>query len=434
MSVVLSPRRQDVRGGKGKPTPQVFSSCHAMSPIDQGKLDSLRGGPLTCPIPDNEPDRLFHLHESKLLNNVRDHDPMFDRFTGLVQRMFKARMAFINLVDTDKLVVKSSMGWPAAAPLEQPRKSFCSYVVMSDSPDVFVVEDPTKDARFRQWKMVTTPPYIRFYAGTPLIITTESSQYKIGTLCVLDTVPRTGAFTQEDRMNLLDLGAAVSFLVQERYEQARNHAKEVAEMVLDVMQNVRDPLYSINTITHDMIHNNPQHIQQLLDSDLPPPLNNSVGHDGSHEETLTITSPAMDNLACTVDHLKLAVESNIRFGEFFLERAETKRTTGSGFAMCDALIIVNDAIQTMSRMKVRASFILLGLILPLHLPLPLTKPNLSSTPDYADCCGSQMDPPRSNDRQQGHGLHHCTKSRLLCFVLSHRTIDAGGMDHHPCTR
>ena len=363
-----SPRTRNKNVGKEK----VYSSCHTMSSIDQGILDNLVA--LNCPIPNNEPDRLFHLHESQLVDTARDRDPMFDRFTGLVQRMFKARFAFINLIDTEKLVIKSSVGWPASFPVVQPRKSFCSYVVMPDCPDVFVVEDTTADARFQQWSIVAKPPFVRFYAGTPLIITTESSQFKIGTLCVLDTAARTGAFSQEDRMNLLDLGAAVSFLVQERYEKARNHAKEVAEMVLDVMQNIRYPLHSINTITHDMTRNSNQ---RRHNSELPPPIDNEHNDPQQYPSTTTAATPAgisstpapstaaatamthrpttaaLDSLTCAVDHLKLAVECNIRFGEFFLERAETKRTTGSGFALCDALVIINDAIKTVSRMKAR---------------------------------------------------------------------------------
>ena len=458
MSVQKKDSLEEEHGWNKKPPKQnIVSSCHAMSPLDQGKLDNIRFGPLSCPIPNNEPDRLFHLHESKLIDTAHDPDPMFDRFTGLVQRMFKTRFAFVNLIDTDKLVMKSTMGWPAGFPLEQPRKSFCSYVVMSDCSDIFVVEDTTLDARFKQWRLVSTPPFIRFYAGTPLVITTESSQYKIGTLCVLDTVARTGTFTQEDRMNLLDLGAAVSFLVQERYEQARNHAKEVAEMVLDVMQNVRDPLHSINTITHDMIHNNHHNNQQLRDSDTPLPMNNNninMGHNDPHEQpstaaaapTLTATTPtapntaiahhskatALDNLACAVDHLRHAVECNIRFGEFFLERAETTHATGSGFALCDALVIINDAIKTVSRMKARAS-----LAYPsLRHTSNLTEPNYNPSHHCAGCCccrRGHMDPPRPVVNQQGHGLHHLAESRFVRVDASHRATVAAGVDNHSRT-
>ena len=56
-----------------KPKQNIFSSCHAMSSLDQGKLDSLRYRVPDCPIPNNEPDRLFHLHESKLIDT--EHDP-----------------------------------------------------------------------------------------------------------------------------------------------------------------------------------------------------------------------------------------------------------------------------------------------------------------------------------------------------------------------
>ena len=57
--------------------------------------------------------------------------------------------------------------------------------------------DTLKDPRFRKNNLVTGPPYIRFYAGAPLI---SSNGLRLGSLCIIDRQPRW--FTAED-CNLL---------------------------------------------------------------------------------------------------------------------------------------------------------------------------------------------------------------------------------------
>ena len=63
--------------------------------------------------------------------------------------------------------------------------SFCGYTIMK--PELFVIEDASLDPRFADNPLVTGEPHIRFYAGAPL---SAPNGHRIGTLCVVDTVPR----------------------------------------------------------------------------------------------------------------------------------------------------------------------------------------------------------------------------------------------------
>ena len=118
-------------------------------------------------------------------------------------------MALITLVDSDRQWFKARVG---VGPRETSRAiSFCSHAI--NQYDLFVVQDATEDARFRDNPMVTGEPRIRFYAGAPLV-TPEG--HAIGTLCVADCVPR--VLTEEQRQAL----DALRRQVQAQLELRRN--------------------------------------------------------------------------------------------------------------------------------------------------------------------------------------------------------------------
>lgn len=119
-----------------------------------------------------------------------------DDLTALAATICEMPIALISLVDEQRQWFKSKIGITAA---ETPREvSFCSHSL--GSTELFIVPDATKDARFARNPLVTGEPGIRFYAGAPLVSPEGES---LGTLCVIDRVPRTLIPVQELALRVL---------------------------------------------------------------------------------------------------------------------------------------------------------------------------------------------------------------------------------------
>ncbi len=110
-------------------------------------------------------------------------EPRFDQFTALAAAAFNVPIALISLVDQERQWFKSRHG---LAVQETPRSmAFCAHAIAAEG--CMVVEDAALDSRFRDNPLVTGAPHIRFYAGQPVH---SRSGHPVGTLCIIDTVPR----------------------------------------------------------------------------------------------------------------------------------------------------------------------------------------------------------------------------------------------------
>ncbi|UYB50620.1 sensor domain-containing phosphodiesterase [Xanthomonas sp. AM6] len=159
------------------------------------------------PLPD-ESKRLATLRQLCLLDTPADH--VFDLITQLAARTLHAPIALVSLIDEQRQWFKSRTGLDVS---QTPRsQAFCAHAI--HSPELMVVADAREDPRFRDNPLVTGPPFIRFYAGAPLLLADGTG---LGTLCVIDTEPR-GAFDAQARRTLQELRD----LLMVRIETLRN--------------------------------------------------------------------------------------------------------------------------------------------------------------------------------------------------------------------
>ncbi len=149
----------------------------------------------------SEAQRLQALQSYDILDSPPEQS--FDDVTAIAARRFGVPMALISLVDAQRQWFKSRIG---ISEIETPRNlSFCAHAVQADSP--LEIPDTLHDSRFASHPMVVGEPFLRFYTGVPIRADDGSP---LGTLCVLDTRPR--SLSEAERADLARLARIVEEL------------------------------------------------------------------------------------------------------------------------------------------------------------------------------------------------------------------------------
>ncbi len=165
--------------------------------------------------------------EALLAYDVLDtpHEPVFQAITRLAATITGSPIALISLVDKDRQWFKANWGLEAR---ETPRDiAFCSHAIHSDQ--LFEIPDTFKDQRFFDNPLVQSNPNIRFYAGHPLETDTG---YKLGTLCVLDRIPK--QLNDNQKNALKELSTVVM-----RLFEAHRKTRTIEQALLENEEQVR---------------------------------------------------------------------------------------------------------------------------------------------------------------------------------------------------
>ena len=170
-------------------------------------------------IPDDEALRIKSLFKLDVLDTPPDE--RFDSITRIAKILFDVPIALVSLVDTNRQWFKSKQGLDACETSRD--SSFCAHAIAETDIDtlqdrIFEVPDTLLDDRFSDNPLVTDHPHIRFYAG---FVLQSIDGYNLGTLCIIDSQPRT--LSKADRNKLIDLGV----VAQTTLQSLHHHDKDV---------------------------------------------------------------------------------------------------------------------------------------------------------------------------------------------------------------
>ncbi len=184
--------------------------------------------------PCNDEQRLEALRRYGILDTPAEE--AFDGIARLAAQVCRAPIAVVNFIDEDRQWFKSEIGLGVReTPLDI---SICAHAILR--PGLFIVPDTTKDERFARNPLVASGPRLRFYAGALL---ETSDGHALGTLCVLDFVPRDLDEAQRDALSTLarqvmaqlDLRRelAAQALIREELREARDAAQRANRVLAE---------------------------------------------------------------------------------------------------------------------------------------------------------------------------------------------------------
>jgi anti-sigma regulatory factor (Ser/Thr protein kinase) len=160
----------------------------------------------------DEAGRLKALRQYRILDT--DPEQAFDDLTLIASQICGVPIALISLVDENRQWFKSRIGIEAHE--TSLSVSFCAHAIQQRG--IFTIPDASKDPRFCDNPLVKGEPGIRFYAGAPI---TTPDGYALGTLCVVDYVPRKLTDEQNKALEALERQVTAQLELRRNLEELR---------------------------------------------------------------------------------------------------------------------------------------------------------------------------------------------------------------------
>ncbi|MDB4941455.1 MAG: sensory box protein [Labilithrix sp.] len=177
------------------------------------------------PVPPHprERERLAALQELQLLDTLPEQ--VFEDVVAVASALCGTPVSMFSLVDETRQWFKARLGFDGE---ETPRDiALCSHAILGD--ELLEVPDARQDARFADNPLVTSAG-LRFYAGMPI---RSPGGLPIGTLCVIDSMPR--ELTAAQRKALAALARQLEYVLFARAQILEAQDRERRVRALEVL-------------------------------------------------------------------------------------------------------------------------------------------------------------------------------------------------------
>jgi signal transduction histidine kinase len=200
-------------------------------------------------LPANEMARLSALRQYHILDTISE--AAFDDLTRLATQICGTPIALISLIDECRQWFKSKVGLDVESTSRD--LAFCAHAILQ--PDnILIVSDTLLDHRFATNSLVTSDPHIRFYAGAPLV---TSEGYALGTLCVIDRVPRQLAPEQVEALRTLSDQVIAQLELRRNLHSLKritiDEPQQIEDLISALSHHMRTPLLATRGILRAML-------------------------------------------------------------------------------------------------------------------------------------------------------------------------------------
>ena len=147
---------------------------------------------------DNERVRILNLYQIHGTQAEKE----YDYIAKLASSICGTSISLVSFIDKENQWFKAHFGTEKT---ENTRElAICSHTI-NDKKNVTHIPNMNRDIRFKYHPMVTGKTNIQFYAGIPIL---SPEGFALGTICVMDTIPKNiGRLQLEALVSLRDLVA-----------------------------------------------------------------------------------------------------------------------------------------------------------------------------------------------------------------------------------
>ncbi len=200
----------------------------------------------TAPTPRNEVERFRLLERLEVMDAVGEE--IFGAVTRSIALICDVPVTLIDLAARYRLLFG-----PNAATDDSKKNreaTFCAEANLSD--EILIVSDTLRDKRFKDNPLVNETPNIRFFESVPLML---APKIRLGSLCVIDYLPRT---LNERQQELLELLAGHVVSISRLLLDKSNSIREYGSLVL-----AKQKLQFQKDLTEAILDNEPEGVMVL---------------------------------------------------------------------------------------------------------------------------------------------------------------------------